>query len=232
MEHDLKDLFERTETLSFDCYGTLVDWETGLRDYLAAHFDPDATHQASQLFETYLQAEASIEGEGWQPYRDVIAKAVRRAAERLAGGEVAPVEVDVPGLVARWEPYPDTVEALARLKRRFRLGVLSNVDGDLFATTAPKLGVELDFVVTADEVHAYKPSHLHFHRLVNAHAQRETVLHVAQSLFHDAVPAGQLGIPFVWINRRGEVNESPAKLQAEFPTLLALAERVDELLAG
>ena len=227
MTPELKDVLTRADTLSFDCYGTLVDWESGLKASLAELGGPEAAARAAELFESYLEAEAAIEGAGYQPYRAVIVAALRRALQLT--GVSGDGELDAVQVVAQWRPFPDTVEALGRLKQRYRLGVLSNVDKELFARTAQLLQVEFDFVIAAEDVRAYKPSHLHFHRLCNVHAQRDKVVHVAQSLFHDGIPAWQLNLPYIWINRRGQENETKATPVAVFPDLKSLADAVDEL---
>ncbi|HNQ24620.1 MAG TPA: HAD-IA family hydrolase [Phycisphaerae bacterium] len=228
MLNGLRNVLRRTETVSFDCYGTLVDWEAGLRAALVEMCGPLDAERLAELFETYLGAEASIEGKGYRPYREVIAKAVQRVTESLMPGQGPGRLPDVTAIVERWTPFPDTCDALARLKKRYRLGVLSNVDPDLFALTARQIPVEFDFVVTAEDVRAYKPAHLHFHRLLNVHAKRESVLHVAQSLFHDGLPARQMGLPFVWINRRHQDNETDVEPLAEFPDLASFADATDE----
>jgi len=227
MAAELKDILKRADTLSFDCYGTLVDWESGLTASLVELGGPEAAARAAELFESYLEAEAAIEGAGYQPYRAVIAAALRRAVQ--VTGASADTEIDAAQVVAQWQPFPDTVEALRRLKQRYRLGVLSNIDKELFAETAELLQVEFDFAVTAEEVRAYKPAHLHFHRMCNVHAKRDKVVHVAQSLFHDGTPARQLDLPYIWINRRGQQNETEATPLAVFPDLKSLADAVDEM---
>lgn len=227
MAAELTDILKRADTLSFDCYGTLVDWESGLKSSLIELGGPEAAKRAAELFESYLEAEAAIEGAGYKPYREVIVDALRRAVQ--VTGVSAEAEIDAAQVVAQWQPFPDTVEALARLKQRYRLGVLSNVDKELFAHTARLLEVEFDFVVTAEDVRAYKPAHLLFHRMCNVHAPREKVVHVAQSLFHDGVPARQLDLPYIWINRRGQQNETEATPIAVFPDLKSLADAVEEM---
>ena len=133
--------------------------------------------------------------------------------------------------IRNWEPFPDTVPALKRLKSRYKLAVLSNIDDDLFAFTAPKLGVELDCVVTAQQVQSYKPSLPKFRNPAgsSAHRERRGLLHVAESLYHDVAPARTLGIATVWVNRRQGSRAAATKLVArpsdlEVPTVAALAD--------
>jgi 2-haloacid dehalogenase len=124
-----------------------------------------------------------------------------------------------------WSPFRDTNDALKRLKAKYRLAVLSNIDRDLFARTAEHFDVQFDWVVTAEDVQAYKPSPNHFERIceLTGYGARD-ILHAAQSLYHDIVPCTKLGRPAVWINRRNERNDTGADPLAEFPTLAALAD--------
>ena len=123
-----------------------------------------------------------------------------------------------------WPVFTDTVDVLKRLKQRFRLGVLSNIDRDLFAQTAEHLGAPFDFVITAEDVGSYKPAHGHFVRLLEQHSGTENIIHVAQSLFHAAAPAAQLGLACVWINRYNDDNAAHVDVLAELDGLTALAE--------
>jgi 2-haloalkanoic acid dehalogenase type II len=221
----LQEVLSRTETLSFDCYGTLIDWEQGLKAALAALFNERlAPEGLDEAFEAYIEAEAAAESSGFRPYRDNIARAVERVARDFSISLPAGGGYRVADTLPDWLPFADTGEALLRLKGRFGLGVLSNVDRALFERTARHFPIAFDFVVTAEDVRAYKPSHLHFHHMFGAHAARESVLHVAQSLFHDGRPAEQLDLPFVWINRRGEPNVQDIPRLGEFPDLASFAE--------
>jgi 2-haloacid dehalogenase len=163
-------------------------------------------------------------------YRDVLASGLSGVASEL-GFDPSPEELaDFGGSVADWPAFPDSAEALRRLKRRYRLGVITNCDDDLFAFSDDKLGVEFDWVITAQEAGVYKPSeeifHLAFDRIG---LPRERILHVAQSLFHDHVTAKRLGLTTVWIDRRGD-REGPgatpvaeAAPDATFPDMAAFA---------
>ena len=127
-----------------------------------------------------------------------------------------------------WPPFADTNEALVSLKRRFRLGILSNIDRNLFAETARRFDVAFDFVVTAEDVRSYKPGHAHFERLLSKHAEPGRVVHVAQSLFHDGVPTAELGIAFVWINRYNDANTARVHRLGEYADLKSFAEVVED----
>lgn len=217
------EIIRRARTLTFDCYGTLIDWDTGLRDAFRTHLTGGRNERLDEVFARYLAAEPGIQAGPYRQYRDVVAEAARQTGETM-GLTVTPTQAAaVAESVGSWPPFPDTREALASLKQRFRLGILSNVDRDLFARTAGLLGVDFDFVVTAEDVCAYKPAAAHFLRFMEIHPGREGWLHVAQSRFHDGVPAAELGVPFVWINRRGERGADHARPVAEFADLASLA---------
>lgn len=224
----LHDVAKRVEALTFDCYGTLIDWRVGLARSFRDLFGPGADGQMDDLQSAYLAIEAEVQTEVFQSYRRVVTEVAVRLAKRFGFD----LPGDRAGLLAEqlptWAPFADTNEALARLKRRHRLGVLSNVDRDLFAGTARHFDVAFDFVVAAEDVGAYKPSRAHFERLLSEHAEPDTVLHVAQSLYHDGVPAGELGIPFVWINRYDDRNDTGVSPLATFPDLKSFADAMAE----
>jgi 2-haloacid dehalogenase len=202
----------------------LIDWRAGIENALREMMGRAAIRGMDEMFDTYVRTEAEVEATGYQSYRQVL----RTVMERLGPQAGLAVSAEQVGLLAErlpeWTPFPDTNKALARLKERYRLGVLSNVDRDLFAATAAHFDITFDFVVTAEDVRSYKPDVGHFERLLEEHAERDTVLHVAQSLYHDGAPTTRLGIPFVWINRYGEANETDVHPLAEYPDLKSFAE--------
>ena len=195
--------FSRFEILTFDCYGTLIDWEAGilsaLHRILASHKKhiDDAT-----LLKLYGDFELRSEAGVFHPYREVLQSVVRQFGIELGFTPTAEEVSSLPDSLPTWRPWPDTVAALHQLKSRFHLAILSNVDDDLFAATRPQLGVDFDEVITAQQAHAYKPSLKLFELAlsrVNAPAHR--VLHVGQSIYHDVIPAQALGLATVWVNR-------------------------------
>jgi 2-haloacid dehalogenase len=153
----------------------------------------------------YARHEAAAQAGPYLRYREVLATALRGVADEL-GFEPAQPEVDAfSGSVADWPAFPDSAAALARLKQRFRLGVITNCDDDLFEASNRRLGVEFDWIVTAEQVGAYKPAERNFEvAFERLGLPRERILHVAQSIFHDHVTAKRLGLATVWIDRRGE----------------------------
>jgi 2-haloacid dehalogenase len=195
--------FSRFEILTFDCYGTLVNWEDGilrcLQRVLRTH-GKDADARA--ILQLYGDFEALAEQGKYRRYREVLQSVVQQFGERL-GFVLTEQEVgSLPESLPEWKPWPDTVAALRSLHNRFRLAIVSNVDDDLFAATRPQLGVEFDQIITAEQARAYKPSPKIFElalRRVGVPAHR--VLHVGQSLYHDVIPAQSLGLAAVWVNR-------------------------------
>jgi 2-haloacid dehalogenase len=198
--------FDDYDVLTFDCYGTLIDWESGL---LAALRDPLANHGISEPDEDVLGAyashEAALEAGPYLRYRDVLGSALTKMLEDF-GQAPTPDEVTTfGGSVADWPAFTDSAAALARLHARFKLGVITNCDDDLFAASERRLKVSFDWVVTAQQAKRYKPNprgfELAFERIGLPPSR---ILHVAQSLFHDHVTAKRLGLSTVWVNRRGD----------------------------
>lgn len=195
--------FSRYEILTFDCYGTLINWEAGIlpafHRILSAH---GKTVDDATLLKLYGDFELRAEHGAFQNYREVLASVVRQLGEELkfapSVDEVSSLADSLPG----WKPWPDTVVALRKLKSRFRLAIVSNVDDDLFAGTRPQLGVDFDEIITAQQAHAYKPSLKIFElALKRIQAPAHRVLHVGQSIYHDVIPAQSLGLATVWVNR-------------------------------
>ena len=196
--------FDAFDALTFDCYGTLIDWEAGLlaafAPVLAAH---DASIDDDPLLERYAAHEARLEAGPYLRYRDVLAEALRGVGAELGFRPTEDEAAIFGGSVVDWPAFPDSATALARLAERYRLGVLTNCDDDLFAASSRRLGVEFDWVITAQQARGYKPRRENFaFALERIDVPRERVLHVAQSLFHDHVPAQALGMTTVWVDRR------------------------------
>lgn len=227
------------DALTFDCYGTLIDWETGivaaLRPTLAAN---EVNPGDDELLEAFGRTEATAEAGPYRPYREVLASCFREICSEYGiepGDDAAGA---FGGSVADWPAFPDSTAALRLLKTRFRLGVITNCDTDLFAASNARLGVEFDWVVTAQSVGSYKPDPRNFEAAFAAIAQagipRERILHVAQSLFHDHVAAKRFGLSTVWIDRRqgragaGATPPASATPDANFPDMASFAAAASE----
>ncbi|MGZ7103070.1 MAG: HAD-IA family hydrolase, partial [Candidatus Angelobacter sp.] len=189
--------FESIRLITFDCYGTLIDWENGMLAALRPIFSRDGRRVPdAQILELYGEIEAKLESGPYMPYRQVLAQAAQEMGRRL-GTEISAEEGSAfAESLKRWEPFIDTIPALQSLARWFRLGIISNVDDDLFAETRKKLAsVEFDFVITAQQMQSYKPSHRNFEEAIRRGGlSKNQILHAGQSLYHDIAPANALGI--------------------------------------
>jgi 2-haloalkanoic acid dehalogenase type II len=213
------------DVVTFDCYGTLIDWERGIATAFgrAARTDGVALEPAAVLA-AYHAVEPAVQTETYRRYREVLAEAAGRVAARLGWRLDAARAGFLAESLADWPPFPDTNAALERLAAAgYRLAILSNVDEDLLAATRRHLTAPFEFWVTAETVGAYKPARPHFDRGRERVGARRW-LHAAQSLFHDVAPARALGIPVAWINRKGEPAGNGPRPDREFRTLGELAD--------
>jgi len=223
--------FSTFSTITFDCYGTLIDWEAGilpaLRGVLAAH---GQTVSDAAILEVYGEFEAQAESGAYQSYRNVLESVVRQFGERC-GFHPSPAEVrSLHESVPAWPPFPDTVAALQKLQQRYQVAVISNIDDDLFAETRKHLGVEFAGVITAQQARSYKPSLNNFQlALRTLGVEPSHLLHAGQSVYHDVIPAQSLGISAVWVNRQsarpgvGAVRAARGKPDLEVPDVATLA---------
>jgi 2-haloacid dehalogenase len=226
--------FGAKRVLTFDCYGTLIDWETGLLATLGPILQAHGVRSdGDRLLALHAELEAEAERGPYVPYRQVLAAVLRGMGERLGFTPTADEQARFADAVGDWPPFPDSPAALTALRRRYRLAIVSNTDDDLFARTREKLAVEFDWIVTAQQVRSYKPALENFRQaLARIGAPPAEILHVAQSLFHDHVPARQLGLETVWVNRRhgkaGTGATPPASIRPdlEVPDLATLARLV------
>jgi 2-haloacid dehalogenase len=200
----------RYQVLTFDCYGTLIDWETGILRALHGLLDRHRIQVApdQRLLELHASLEPKAQAEEYRRYRDVLADVTRGFAHAL-GFTLAPGEErTLADSIAEWPAFRDTPKALARLADAYDLAILSNIDRDLFELSRPHLigGFDFDFaaVITAEDTRSYKPAIGHFWRAIETlGVPGARILHVAQSRYHDIVPAQSMGISTVWVNRRG-----------------------------
>jgi 2-haloacid dehalogenase len=224
--------FGRFDVITFDCYGTLIDWEAGiggeLRRILAAH---GVAASEDELLERFAVHEVALEAGPYVRYRTILGRALA-AVGREVGIEATDAETaGFGGSVGEWPAFPDSPPALARLAQRFKLGIITNCDDDLFAASNRRLGVSFDWIVTAEQVGSYKPNPRNFEAAFERiDVPRDRILHVAQSLFHDHVPAKALGLATVWIDRRrdrpgfGATPPADAAPDLSLPDLVSLAE--------
>lgn len=224
------------DVLTFDCYGTLIDWESGILSVLIPWRDRHGLSLTDdELLAQYADLESALERGPYLLYRKVLDQVMAGLARR-SGVVLREDEGDtLSRSLADWPAFPDAVEALGALKRHYQLAIISNVDRDLFAHSARRLEVPFDFVITAQDVGSYKPSHRNFeYALDEIGIARPRVLHVAQSLYHDHVTCKELGISSVWVNRRagksgaGATVAAKAEPDMEVPDMASFARLVEE----
>ena len=233
------------EALSFDCYGTLIDWETGLLSALEPLLARASPRPSSkEVLEAYAEAESAVEAA--HP-ADIYPQILRRVWSALAArfgvaDDAAEIE-RFSQSVGDWPAFADTKDALRRLKSRYKLIILSNIDRSSFAKSNARLGVDFDRIITAEDLGSYKPDPRNFEALVNAVEEmgvpRGRLLHVAQSLYHDHVPAKRIGLTTAWIDRRANLEGGGATLPPDgevrpdfvFTSLAELADAAETTAA-
>ena len=226
--------FDRFEVLTFDCYGTLIDWESGIWDALRPIL---TSHRVGVSLDEALERYGTLESEAergpYRDYRTVLGTVLEGLGSRF-GFTPTPAELQqFAASVKDWPAFPDSARALQALKSRYKLAIVSNIDDDLFAFSADRLQVPFDWVITAKQVQSYKPSLNNFRRAFERiGVPQAKILHVAQSLFHDIAPAKALGLATVWVNRRhgktgpGATPPAQAQPDVEVPDLESLARTI------
>ena len=206
---------------TFDCYGTLIDWNGGIRRELARVFGEE---RADEQLERYHELEPELEADGKLSYREVLTEAMRRLGARV--GQEDALARSLPS----WQPFPEVRAALEEARGSgWKLAILSNTDRDFIDASMARLDVPFELAVVAGEIGSYKPALTHWERFYEqTGADRSSHVHVAASLFHDIGPANELGLPSVWINRLGE-RPGPEPTR-ELPDLDGLADTLDELV--
>jgi 2-haloalkanoic acid dehalogenase type II len=197
---------EEVDVVSFDCYGTLIDWEQGIREAFEQALVKDKeepTVHWTRILDYYDQEERRIQKLPYRTYREVLAQAVYGVAKRIGWNLTDTQGYFLANSLPRWKPFPETNAALERISENHELGILSNVDNDLLAGTLVHFTVPFDIIVTAEDVKSYKPDIKHFEVAKKKIGKNKKWLHVAGSLYHDVEPALKLGIPVVWVNRKG-----------------------------
>lgn len=210
--------FNQFELISFDCYGTLVDWKRSLKEIMNPFIQRHNLNLSKdQLFELFLRSDQFCISEDYKPYRDILVSIMDQMGKEL---NINLKEAERTCLVDRfgdWTAFPDTPDALQELKRKYKLAIISNVDDEMFDVTKRCLGVRFDFIITAKQAGSYKPSKNNFIKALEKFGMpSEKVLHVAQSIYHDIIPTNELGWHNVWVNR---YNEPERTDPAEFPDL-------------
>lgn len=212
--------------LTFDCFGTLIDWRHGIRTTGELLFPG----RGEDFLRAYIESEAEVEKGPFRRYRAILAETTRRAARELSLDLKPDDEPALVSTIPHWPPFADVGPALSSLRRAgWKLALLTNCDRDLIAQTQRRLPVAFDAVITAEDVSAYKPDHAHFMLFQSTFgASAESWIHVAQSYFHDIRPASELGIKRIWANRQGE-KDDPSLASAVVSSLSELPAAVEEL---
>ena len=223
--------FDHFEALTFDCYGTLIDWEAGIVSTLGpilAQHGHELPREA--LLERYARLEADAEQGPFVNYKTILRRVLDGFGHELGFTPTDAERAAFAGAVRHWPPFADSPSALRALQSRYRLVILSNIDDDLFAHSARHLGIDFDAVITAEQLGSYKPSLNNFRRMLErVDRPADRILHVAQSLYHDIVPAKAMGLSTVWVNRRkgqegfGATPPAEAEPDLEVPDLQTLA---------
>lgn len=225
--------YDAYDALTFDCYGTLIDWETGILNGLKAALGSGIEGESDeQLLARFAHHEHAAEVP-YKNYREVLGLTSRMLAGEL-GLEISPEqEAQFGASVLDWPAFPDSHDALVSLQERYKLVVITNCDDDLFAASAARLGISFDEVITAAQVGSYKPNIENFH-FAHEKIQRtlgiskDRILHVAQSLFHDHAPAKSIGMTTVHIKRRGNgaAPQASATPDEVFPDMKSFADSI------
>jgi 2-haloacid dehalogenase len=212
---------------TFDCYGTLIDWESGIADTLARLWP---TEDSARLLGRYHEVEPRVQLGSAAPYREVLAEALRLLADHEGLDLRAEDRTALADSLPDWPAFPEVPGALSELRRRgWKLAILSNTDPDLLAASLERIGVAVDSTVTAADARSYKPAHGHWERFFErSGADAGRHVHVAASPFHDLAPAAELGLRAVWVNRLGGASDLPRA--AELPDLAGLPDALDELV--
>lgn len=228
--------FNQYKALTFDCYGTLIDWENGilgaLKPLLLAH---NTNLDDDQILENFADFESELEKGYYIKYREVLKRVVKKFGEKFGFEPTAKELNSLPDSIQHWLPFTDTVEALKTLKQKFQLVIISNVDDDLFAFSAKHLEVEFDQIITAEQAKSYKPSLNNFRLAIEKiDLPLEQILHVAASVYHDIVTAKSLGLSTVWVNRRTDsqgvniTKSAVSQPDLEMPDLKTLAAMISQ----
>lgn len=227
--------FKNYEALSFDCYGTLIDWETGIASAMRPILENHGIDRSDEeILELFSEFETVAQQLPYKSYVDVLSEVAGRVGDELGFSPSASERSSFAHSVTDWPAFPDSTSGLRALGSHYDLVILSNVDDDLFAGSAEILGVKFSEVVTAQQVGSYKPNPRNFEALTDRlETPKDKILHVAQSLYHDIAPANDAGLDTVWVNRRqgragtGATPRQEARPDLEVPNLATLAAMVE-----
>lgn len=218
-------VFRNKKYITFDCYGTLIDWEKGIREVLKkiAHGDGFSLN-LDGITDKYIKVELIVEKEKYRKYHEVLQLSAKRLFKqegfKISDGDA----LEFANSIFSWPPFAETKESLSKLKNKgYKLIILSNIDNNIIQKSIQLIGIDFDGVVTAQEVGSYKPAHGHWQEMLKRFkAKKEEVLHVAASYIHDIIPAKEQGFDAVWINRKNENPTREIRPDLEFKDLQPL----------
>jgi len=220
-------MFKGKKYITFDCYGTLIDWEGGITEALKKlseknGFDLDFTN----ISDKYIKVELQVESEQYRKYHDILQLSAKKLLKQIGFNISDEDALEFADSIYDWQPFPETHGVLAELKRKgYKLIILSNIDNEIIKMSIKLMGIDFDGVVTAEEVGSYKPAHGHWEEMLRRFkAKKEEVLHVAASYIHDIIPAKEQGFDAIWINRNNEQPTREIKPDLEFKDLSPLSE--------
>ena len=215
-------MFKNKKYITFDCYGTLIDWEGGIREAINKLAEKNGLDlDLTNISDKYIKAELAVEADQYRKYHEVLELSVKKLLKQM-GFDISDEDaLEFADSIYKWQPFPETHDVLAELKQRdYKLIILSNIDNEIIKRSIELMKIDFDGVVTAEEVGSYKPAHGHWQEMLRRfNAQKEEVLHVAASYVHDIVSAKEQGFDVIWINRNSEKPTKETKPNLEFKDL-------------
>lgn len=222
-------MFTGKKYITFDCYGTLIDWEGGIKTAVKKLVDKNGfSFNLDGISDKYIKVELEVEAEQYRKYHEVLQLSAKKLFEQ-GGFDISNEDaLEFADSIYNWQPFPETHDVLAQLKQEgYKLIILSNIDNQIIKRSIKLMGIDFDGVVTAEEVGSYKPNHGHWEEMLKRfNAQKEEVLHVAASYIHDIVPAKEQGFDAIWINRNSEKPTKEIRPDLEFKDLRPLPENL------
>lgn len=220
-------IFKNKKYITFDCYGTLIDWEGGITNAVKKIAEKNGFNiNLDGVSERYIKVELEVESETYRKYHEVLGLAVKKLFKN-EGFDVSDDDaLEFANSIYSWQPFPETRNSLAALKDKgYKLVILSNIDNEIIKKSIELIGIDFDGVVTAQEVGSYKPAHGHWEEMLKRfNTKKEEVLHVAASYVHDIIPAKEQGFDAIWINRNNEKPTTETRPDLEFNDLTSLPE--------
>lgn len=218
-------IFQNKRYISFDCYGTLIDWEGGIKEAIKKLTEKNGFNlKLDGISDRYIKIELEVEAGQYRKYHEVLQLSAKRPL-KAEGFDISDRDArEFADSIYSWPPFPETKEALSKVKDKgYKLIILSNIDNNIIQQSIKLMGVDFDGVITAEQVKSYKPSYGHWQQMLRQfNAKKEEVLHVAASYIHDIIPAKEQGFGAVWINRNNEEPTRDIKPDAEFRNLIPL----------